>query len=194
MYNKAKMSENNAPNDENMDNIASLSRSSQAMKNIRGSLNADDGGKEGDINNQDDEEVWRSHIPNNFYYDFSSIVAKPHMSPDSGLPENLVTLYHSFGCDTFRRDNLKILNSENVGFIVGNYFEIRNLVTGERSFIRSIGGLGISSVDIHPAGTYIAIAEKGDVPSVCIYEYPSLKLFRILRKGTQRAYPSCQFT
>lgn len=183
------MSENNATNAEHVDEVPRLSRKSAFTKNKQDNLNVDE-----EESKEDDYNTFRRHIPDDFYYDLESIVAKPHTSPDSGLPENLVTLYHSFGCDTFRRDNLKILDSNSVGFVVGNYFEIRNLVTGERSFIRSVDGLGISSVDVHPDGTYIAIAEKGEMPNVCIYEYPSLKLFRILREGTQTAYPSCQFT
>ncbi|KAL5112674.1 Cilia and flagella-associated protein 44 [Taenia crassiceps] len=146
----------------------------------------------------DDEEEadasWTQHIPDDFYYDLETIIAKPHMSLEGGLSEDVVQLYHSFGCDTFRRDNLKILGANSVGFVVGNYFEICNLISGERNYLRSTGGLGIGAVDVHPEGTHIAIAEKGELPNVCIYEYPSLKLFRILREGTQAAYPSCQFT
>lgn len=116
------------------------------------------------------------------------------MPDDSGLPDNLVKLYHSFGCDTLRRDNLHTFAYDIIGFVVGNYFEIRNLTTDERQYIHSIGGLGIGSVDIHPEKKYIALAEKGNMPNVCIYEYPSLKLYRILREGTHTIYSSCQFS
>ncbi|KAM7540955.1 hypothetical protein Aperf_G00000038268 [Anoplocephala perfoliata] len=147
-------------------------------------------------NGEEEEEEYEvnRHIPDDFFYNIEDVMTKPHMPADSGLPENLVKLYHSFGCDTFRRDNLKILDVDNIGFVVGNYFEIRNLVTGERQYLRSTAGTGIGAVDIHPERTYIAIAERGDVPDVCIYEYPSLKLYRILHEGTQTAYSSCQFS
>ncbi|KAH9285904.1 Cilia- and flagella-associated protein 44 [Echinococcus granulosus] len=148
--------------------------------------------------NEEDEDGsadnWTQHIPDDFYYDLETIVATPHMPEESGLPENLLKLYHSFGCDTLRRDNLKILGTDSVGFVVGNYFEIRNLVNGERNYLRSTGGLGIGAADVHPESTHIAVAEKGELPNICIYEYPSLKLFRILREGTQVAYTSCHFT
>ncbi|VDN95986.1 unnamed protein product [Rodentolepis nana] len=134
------------------------------------------------------------HIPENFFYTIEEIVAKPHMPEDSGLPEDLVKLYQSFGCDTLRRDNLHLLDVDIIGFVVGNYFEIHNIITSERSFIRSTSGLGIGAVDIHTEKKYIAIAEKGSKPNVCIYEYPSLKLYRILTEGTQTAYSSCQFS
>ena len=38
------------------------------------------------------------------------------------------------------------------------------------------------------------MAEKGVKPSINIYEYPSLKLFRILREGTQEAYAHLNFS
>lgn len=135
-----------------------------------------------------------THIPDDFFYNIEDVMTKPHIPVDSDLPEDLVKLYHSFGCDTLRRDNLKILDVDNIGFIVGNYFEIRNLVTDERRYLRSTAGTGIGAVDVHPERTYIAIAERGDMPDVCIYEYPSLKLYRILHEGTQTAYSSCQFS
>jgi WD40 repeat protein len=34
----------------------------------------------------------------------------------------------------------------------------------------------------------------GSWPNVYIYEYPSLKLYRILRKGTERTYSSICFS
>lgn len=34
----------------------------------------------------------------------------------------------------------------------------------------------------------------GTFPNIYIYEYPSLKLYRILRKGTERTYSSICFS
>lgn len=188
--------ENIANSDEDIDNICNadedLGQKSKRVNNFTEEKVDEEGEDEED---EEDASVdWTHHIPDDFYYDLETIVAKPHVSLEGGLPANLVKLYHSFGCDTLRRDNLKIFGTDSVGFVVGNYFEIRNLISGERNYLRSTGGLGIGAVDVHPEGTYIAIAEKGEFPNVCIYEYPSLKLFRILREGTQVAYPSCQFT
>ena len=46
---------------------------------------------------------------------------------------------------------------------------------------------------VHPSRKYFAIAEKGDGPNINIFEYPSLKLYRILRGGTERAYSYVDF-
>lgn len=157
---------------------------------------ADEGEEEEEELNQlvEGEEADVTHIPDDFYYEIDDEVAGPHIMEGSGLPENLVQLCHSFGCDTFRRDNLKLLDKEIIGFIAGNYFQIINIKTGERQFLRSTSGMGIGCVDIHPDGTHIAIAEKGDIPNTCIYDYPSMQLYRILREGTQAAYSYCKFT
>ena len=61
-------------------------------------------------------------------------------------------------------------------------------------FLFGHDGRGIGAVDVHPSLTYIAVAEKGDSPNVYLYEYPSLKVFRILRKGTERAYSDVTFS
>ncbi len=38
------------------------------------------------------------------------------------------------------------------------------------------------------------MAEKGVKPNIVIYEYPSLKLYRILRDGTELAYANLDFS
>jgi len=38
-----------------------------------------------------------------------------------------------------------------------------------------------------------AVAEKGVSPNINIYEYPSLRLYRILRGGTERSYSCADF-
>lgn len=47
---------------------------------------------------------------------------------------------------------------------------------------------------MHPDRKLFAVAEKGVSPNIYIYEYPSLKLYRILRKGTELAYAHCEFS
>jgi WD40 repeat protein len=38
------------------------------------------------------------------------------------------------------------------------------------------------------------VAEKGSNPNIYIYSYPSMKLYRILRKGTERSYSNIAFS
>lgn len=46
---------------------------------------------------------------------------------------------------------------------------------------------------VHPSKKYFAVAEKGESPNINIFEYPSLKLHRILRGGTERSYSYVDF-
>ena len=47
---------------------------------------------------------------------------------------------------------------------------------------------------MHPSKKYFAVAEKGDAPNINIFEFPSLKLYRILRGGTEKAYSYVDFS
>ena len=40
------------------------------------------------------------------------------------------------------------------------------------------------AITVHPHGTHFAVGERGVNPNVYIYEYPSLKLARVLENGT----------
>jgi WD40 repeat protein len=53
---------------------------------------------------------------------------------------------------------------------------------------------GIGSIAVHPSKKYFAVGEKGNFPNVYIYEWPSLKLYRILRKGTETMYAHVEFS
>lgn len=41
--------------------------------------------------------------------------------------------------------------------------------------------LGFLYFQVHPSRKYFAVAEKGHKPNIILYEFPSLKPFRILR-------------
>ena len=67
---------------------------------------------------------------------------------------------------------------------MGITYHIYNIDSGEDQTFFSKDGGGIGSIAIHPSKKYFCVAEKGINPNVYIYEYPSLKLYRILRNGT----------
>uniref|UniRef100_H2ZFC4 Cilia- and flagella-associated protein 44 n=1 Tax=Ciona savignyi TaxID=51511 RepID=H2ZFC4_CIOSA len=69
-----------------------------------------------------------------------------------------------------------------------------NLTTGKHTFIRSCSGGGVGAIAVHPSGNYFAVAEKGVKPHVLVYEFPSLKLYRVLEGGTERAYSFVDFS
>lgn len=69
-----------------------------------------------------------------------------------------------------------------------------NIITKERAIFFSRDGGGIGSIAVHPLKTHFAVAEKGERPRIYVYEYPSLKLYRIMRGGTELSYSSVTFS
>jgi len=69
-----------------------------------------------------------------------------------------------------------------------------NTTTKKKQIFFSHSGGGIGAVCVHPSKKYYAVGEKGRYPCIFIYEYPSLKLYRILVKGTEAAYANINFS
>ncbi|XP_005674985.2 PREDICTED: cilia- and flagella-associated protein 44 [Capra hircus] len=139
-----------------------------------------------------EEEVKRK-ISESFFYDYMELVSMPFVTPDSNIPLDLLTLVHSFGYDSRKRANLKLLESSIVMYIAGNQLIFLNLKTKEQSYLRSSSGIGIGVTGVHPDKTYFTVAEKGVFPKIIIYEYPSMRPYRILQDGTDLAYAYVDF-
>ncbi|XP_044522710.1 cilia- and flagella-associated protein 44 [Gracilinanus agilis] len=142
---------------------------------------------------QEEEEEPVKKIPEDFFYDYNQVASAPFVSSDSGIPPNLLTIIYSFGYDSTKRNNLHLLDSQTIMYVAGNQLVFLDLKTAEQTYLRSSGGGGIGALAIHPDNTYFVVAEKGFYPSVVIYEYPSLKPYRILREGTDEAYAYASF-
>jgi len=99
-----------------------------------------------------------------------------------------------FGEESYRRYNLHYIAKDTLLFISGNAYQIYNFVTNERRIFFGQDSGGIGSIAVHPSKTFFAVAEKGSSPNIYIYEYPSLKLYRVLRKGTTNYYSSLDFS
>ncbi|XP_078590601.1 cilia- and flagella-associated protein 44-like isoform X5 [Branchiostoma floridae x Branchiostoma japonicum] len=138
-------------------------------------------------------EVTEGGMPANFFYNYAELVSKPHVTQDSGIPLNLMELHHSFGYDCKRRSNLHLVDKDTVVFIAGNAVEVLGLETGEQKYLHSTSGRGVGALTVHPSQKYFAVAEKGDQPNINIYEWPSMKLYRIMRAGTAEAYAFVDF-
>ncbi|VDQ13904.1 unnamed protein product [Trichobilharzia regenti] len=171
---------------------------SESNQDAKDSPENREGEGEGDEDDSQNDAIKPNEQPKKiidpeFYYEINEFIAGPMISEDSGIPDNLLTIYHQFGMDASRRENLQLLENSVLCHIFGNYLQIMNTETREKILLRSISGVGIGAFSVHPQHNYIAIAEKGTLPFVCIYQYPEMKLYRILREGTQTAYSACQF-
>ncbi|CAK8686101.1 unnamed protein product [Clavelina lepadiformis] len=128
-----------------------------------------------------------------FYYESEEYQSRSVVSTDSGIPLNMLQFFHSFGYDCKKRSNLYLLHGPTALFAAGNLVHLLNLASGDHQFLRSCSGGGVGALTVHPSGKYFVVAEKGVKPYLLIYEFPSLKLYRILRGGTERAYSFVDF-
>ena len=95
-----------------------------------------------------------------------------------------------YGHDSFKNYNALILDRDTIIYSSGISYTIFNHFTKEKQIFYSRDKGGIGSIAVDPSRKYFAIAEKGVWPHIYIYEYPSLKLYRVLRRGTEKSY-SC---
>ncbi|XP_053421789.1 cilia- and flagella-associated protein 44 [Nycticebus coucang] len=141
---------------------------------------------------EEGEEV-KKKISESFYYDYMELVSIPFVTPDSNIPLDLLSLVHSFGYDCRKRANLQLLDNNTALYVAGNQLILLNLKTKEQNYLQSSSGEGIGVIGVHPHKTHFAVAEKGSFPKIIIYEYPSLRPYRILRDGTEQAYAYVDF-
>ncbi|XP_075710812.1 cilia- and flagella-associated protein 44 isoform X1 [Rhinoderma darwinii] len=146
-------------------------------------------------NSEDDEEEVEEteKIPDDFFYDYDSICSQPYISPGSGIPRGVLHLLHSFGYDCTKRANLQLLDEQTLLYVAGTTAIILGLKTQEQRYLRSSSGRGIGAVAVHPSRNYFAVAEKGHNPNIILYEFPSLKPYRMLRGGTVEAFAFIDF-
>lgn len=113
---------------------------------------------------------------------------------DSALSRRNQSFFAVMGLQSFKRYNLHFLEDDVIVFAVGNKYQIYNMSTKQYVTLHGRDQDGIGSISVHPSRRYFAVAEKGVSPNLYIYEYPSLKLYRILRKGTDFTYAHCEFS
>eukprot|EP00116_Pleurobrachia_bachei_P006215 sb/3466477/ len=85
----------------------------------------------------------------------------------------------------------KAVTSTGEGSTPGNFLKLFHSFGYEclkRSIVTTI------SLQVHPTRKYFAVGEKGYEPDILIFEYPSLKLYRICRLGTETAYAYLSFS
>ncbi|XP_037381439.1 cilia- and flagella-associated protein 44 [Talpa occidentalis] len=139
------------------------------------------------------EEEVQKKISESFFYDYTALASMPFVTSDSTVPLDLLVLEHSFGYDCRKRANLQLLDSNTLLYVAGNQLILLNYKTKEQTYLRSSSGRGIGVIGVHPQKTYFIVAEKGNFPDIIIYEYPSLRPYRILRDGTELAYAYVDF-
>ena len=113
---------------------------------------------------------------------------------DSSLSKRSMQFYGCYGQNSFQRYNYHWLEEDKFIFATGNTYQILDVKSGEKTIFHGKDVNGIGSICVHPSKKYFAVAEKGIMPNIYIYEYPSLKLYRICRKGTEQSYAHVEFS
>mmetsp|Transcript_13054 Transcript_13054/g.24383 ORF Transcript_13054/g.24383 Transcript_13054/m.24383 type:complete len:1620 (+) Transcript_13054:1554-6413(+) len=113
---------------------------------------------------------------------------------DSAIPRHLARFYWCTGLDEAKRNNVQILSSHELILSIGSTYQLWDIKTGARRIFFNSDGGGIGAITVHPEKKYFAVGEKGAWPNVYIYSYPDLRLYRILRKGTEKSYSSISWS
>jgi hypothetical protein len=69
-------------------------------------------------------------------------------------------------------------------YISGTFFVLYDLYSKQKKVYNCKDGGGIGCISILPGQEYFAVLEKGNWPNIYVYQYPSMRLYRVLRKGT----------
>jgi WD40 repeat protein len=131
-----------------------------------------------------------------FYYDIDKVRShQKQIDKVEGQVEvvDLNALHHSFSLEGQTRGNMHALGDNTILTSVGNAIVTIDVNTMDRSYIQGFSGAGIGALCVHPSGKYFAVGDKGKHPNVLIFEFPSMKLYRILRRGTEQAYSCLRF-
>ncbi|KAK9811670.1 hypothetical protein WJX72_008037 [[Myrmecia] bisecta] len=125
-------------------------------------------------------------------YDEEAFVAA---TPDSQLPGSSVALRSMLSFDSQKRNNLHVLDSNTLLLSAGCSVVLLDLQTRQQHYFRGRDGGGIGAIAVHPSRQFFAVAEKCQYrpPNIYIYQYPSLRLARVLQHGTEQAYSAVSF-
>lgn len=132
--------------------------------------------------------------------DASSVAAR------LAIPAPSASLRGVVGADFARARNLHVLSGGEgasagdapvILTIAGNAVRVHDLTSGAMRYVPGRDGGGIAALSVHPSRRLFAVAERrwtgGAGPRIYIYEYPSLRLLRVLEGGTERAYTDVGF-
>ena len=132
----------------------------------------------------------KAHLTPDFFYNEDEIFAE---SPARTAFDDRFKLSHAFGFDLSRRYNVIPISESTLVVSNGNYAYFLDMISGNEQIITGHNE-GIQCAAVHPNKEYVALGEAGQNPALLIYHYPSLKLYRILKGGTEAAYSALNFS
>lgn len=101
-------------------------------------------------------------------------------TPQHGeLARDNIAPHHYFGLDSARPDNLRYVEPGKVMYASGNTLVVLEISTMKRRLIFGLDGRGVGCFAVHPSGTFVAVGEKGAMPNIYVYEYPSFQIAKV---------------
>lgn len=98
------------------------------------------------------------------------------------------------GVDSEKKYNFQIIDDAHIIYISGTFYVVYDLYSRQKKVYNCRDGGGIGCICLVPDKQHFAVLEKGIWPNIYIYEYPTMKLYRVLRKGTEKSYSSGCFS
>jgi len=136
------------------------------------------------------EEVARKMAEDEYYAD--NYIEKK--LPDSHISRRNASFYGVCGFQSLKRYNIHFLADNLIIYALGNKYQTFNLDTKATETFHGRDEDGVGSIAVHPSREFFAVAEKGANPLIYVYSYPSMKLYRILKGGTEMSYIHCEFS
>ena len=102
-------------------------------------------------------------------------------------------LYHNFGYDLTRKNNLSLIEDNISIYALGNSVVFENFELNTRKYLLGLDDGGVGCVSVHPTRTMFAVGGKGFQPKIYIYSYPDLKIVNVLSGGAERGYSNLSY-
>ena len=118
---------------------------------------------------------------------------------ENNIPSFLIQEYGKIGIPYQLRNNVFFLSNEEIVVGCGNSFDIFNISKNTRKSLPSQDIKGIGCISVTKCRKYIAVGECGYFPNILIYQYfmddeqSPIKLYRIMRKGTENSFSALCF-
>jgi len=140
-----------------------------------------------------EEDKWK--MPVDFFYSEDDPTLKA-VSEEADLPSACTKPTRFHGFDFKRYYNLVWTSTTEFAYVTGHVIVIVNIETGDRRYMQGRDNGGIGGIAMNSDLKHIAVAEKSTTtpPNIYIYAYKDLKLYRVLRKGTERGYACVAFS
>jgi WD40 repeat protein len=102
-------------------------------------------------------------------------------------------LYHNFGYDLTKKNNLSMIEVKTAIYALGNNVVFENITTGTRKYLQGLDDGGVGCIAVHPEKKMFAVGSKGHQPKIYIYSYPELKIVNVLSGGAERGYSNLSY-